>query len=151
MSTQPFDEALHPRKTTGKFASKNVAEVRGGMEALGRPVAASKLPDGGLTATLGASRLTFVRDHAGSGIDDEDNAYSTFDAIRPAGERRHRIASITVYDDADATIGVNAGVFEPTTASMSAQARLVDAIAKSDYRVGQYSPGPYRGRMTRRG
>lgn len=37
MSTQPHDEALHPRESTGKFRAKPVADASGGMDALATP------------------------------------------------------------------------------------------------------------------
>lgn len=35
MSTQAHDEALHPRETTGKFATKPTSDAAGGLDALG--------------------------------------------------------------------------------------------------------------------
>lgn len=36
MSTQPHDEAAHPRETSGKFTTKPVTEAMGGLDAFGR-------------------------------------------------------------------------------------------------------------------
>lgn len=45
MSTQSFDESLHPREQTGKFATKDVADAAGGLDALDSPApAGDELP-----------------------------------------------------------------------------------------------------------
>lgn len=52
MSTQQHDEALHPRETTGKFATKPVTEALGGLDAFGY--------DDGAETELSSARATAV-------------------------------------------------------------------------------------------
>lgn len=115
MSTQPHDEALHPREQQGgRFATKPVSEAAGGMDAFSAPASAPEAAEGVARGELAAVLNLWGLESVPDALDGR-----TYEQV---------------WDEAMADTQLPA---EPLTADQAIYAELGD-----DFNIGRHRSGP---------